>query len=259
VPFLEVDCLLVRYALGGPAGAPPLVLSSSLGTDLSLWDPQVPALEARFRVLRYDTRGHGETSVTPGPCTVAQLAGDVIRMLDALGVERVHFCGLSLGGQIGLWLGAHAPRRIERLVLCNTAARIGTAEAWNARIDAVRRDGMAAVSEQILDRWFSPAFRARSPEAVAAARRLLEATPAEGYAAACAALREADLRGEAAAVTAPTLVVAGRLDPATPAADGRLLADAIPGARYVELEAAHLSNLEVPERFTSEVVRFLAA
>jgi 3-oxoadipate enol-lactonase len=259
MPVVEVGGLRVRYALGGPPDAPLVVLSASLGTSLALWDPQVPALEARFRVLRYDTRGHGGTSAPPGPYTIAELAGDVAGLMDALGLERGHFCGLSLGGQIGMWLGAHAPRRIDRLVLCNTSPRIGKAETWNARIEAVRRDGMRGVSDVSLDRWFSPAFRAASPDAVAAARRILEATPPAGYAAACAALRDADLRADVAAIRAPTLVIAGRQDPATPAADGRLLADAIPGAEYVELDTAHLSNLEAPERFTSALVGFLGA
>jgi 3-oxoadipate enol-lactonase len=259
MPFVEAGDLRVHYVLSGPPDAALVVLSTSVGADLSMWDAQVPALEARFRVLRYDTRGHGRTSVTPGPYTIEQLGSDVPRLLDALRLERGHFCGLSMGGLIGMWLGARASSRIGKLVLCNTAPRIGTPETWNARIDTVRRLGMMGVAATIVDRWFTPAFRARSPETVASALRMLEGTSPEGYAAACAALRDADERADLSAIATPTLVMAGSRDPATPAAEGRLLADAIAGAEYVELDTAHLSNQEAPARFTSELVSFLTA
>jgi 3-oxoadipate enol-lactonase len=257
MPFVDAGDLRVRYEWSGPPGPGVLVLSHSLGTDLSMWDPQMPALQERFRVLRYDTRGHGGTAVTEGPYSVGRLAEDVLRMLDALGVARVHFCGLSMGGQIGMWLGSRAPERIERLVLCNTGARIGSAESWNTRIDTVRFQGMSAISTGVTERWFSATFRERAPEVVARAKALLEATPALGYAGCAAAIRDADERAHLGAIRAPTLVIAGSKDPATPPADGRFLADSIPGARYVELEAAHLSSLEAPEAFTSTLVRFL--
>ena len=259
MPFVEAGDLRVHYELGGPAQGPVVVLSHSVGADLGMWEPQRAALEARFRVLRYDTRGHGRTSATPGPYTLAQLGGDVPGLLDALGLDRVHFCGLSLGGIVGMWLAAHAPSRVGRLALCNTAPVIGTAAGWNARIDAVRAQGMKAVAPAIVERWFTAGFRARSPETAAWALRLLEGTSPEGYVAACAALRDADERADLSAITAPTLVVAGREDVATTPADGRRLADGIAGAEYVELEAAHLSNMEAPARFTSELVRFLAS
>jgi 3-oxoadipate enol-lactonase len=257
--FVEAGDLRVHYVLSGPPDCPLVVLSNSVGSDLTMWDAQLPALEASFRVLRYDTRGHGRTSVTPGPGTIEQLGRDVPRLLDALRLERGHFCGLSMGGLIGMWLAAREPTRVGRLVLCNTAPRIGTTESWNARIDTVRRLGMKAVAPAIVERWFTPEFRARSPETVAWALGVLEGTPAEGYAAACAALRDADERADLPAIGVPTLVVAGTRDVATPAAEGRSLADGIAGAQYVELDAAHLSNLEAPARFTSELMRFLAA
>jgi 3-oxoadipate enol-lactonase len=259
MPFLDAGGLRVHYALGGPPGAPMVVLSHSIGSHLSMWEPQVAPLEERFRVLRYDTRGHGRTTVTAGPCTLDQLAGDVLALLDALGQERAHFCGLSMGGLIGMRLARRAAPRIAKLALCNTAARIGTTDAWNARIDAVRRQGMAGVATQVVERWFSPEFRARNPETAAAGLRMLQTTPAEGYMAACAALRDADERAGLPSITSPTLVIAGSRDPATSAAEGRHLAEAIPGARYAELDAAHLSNLEAPEGFTAELLRFLAA
>jgi len=257
MPFIQAGDLRVHYTLAGPEGAPVVVLSHSLGADLSMWDPQVPALEGAFRVLRYDGRGHGQTMVTPGPCTIADLGEDILRLLDALDLKSVHFCGLSIGGLIGMWLGANAPQRIAKLVLSNTAPRIGTAETWNARIEKVRSEGMAAIAPAVVERWFTPEFRERSPEVVASALRTLAATSPEGYVASCAAVRDADERGEIGRVRAPTLVVAGSRDPATTPADGRLLAERIAGARYVELPASHLSNLEAPERFNAELARFL--
>ena len=259
MPFVEASGLRIRYELSGPETAPTVVLSHSLGAELSMWDPQLSSLERRLRVLRYDTRGHGKSSLAPGPYGLAELAGDVLRLLDALGITRAHFCGLSMGGLIGIWLGAHAASRIDRLVLCNTGARIGTAESWNARIQAVREGGLTSIASAVIERWFTAEFRAGAPEVVAGTRKRLESTPPQGYSAACAALRDADEHAHLAAIEAPTLVIAGRHDPATPPADGQAIASAIHGARYLELAAAHLSNLEAADDFTSALVGFLTA
>jgi 3-oxoadipate enol-lactonase len=257
--FVQLEDLRVHYALSGAAGAPVVVLSNSLGANFSMWDPQVLALESHFRILRYDTRGHGKSSVTPSPYSVELLARDVLALLDALGLDRVHFCGLSMGGMIGMWLGVNAAERLGKLVLCSTAAKIGTAETWNARIDAVRTGGMKAVAPAVLERWFTPEFRARSPQVVSSVRQMLETTPLEGYMACCAAVRDADQRETLSSIRAPSLVLMGAHDPATTPADGRFLVERIPGARYVELPTAHLSNLEAPEQFSSELIRFLTA
>jgi len=259
MPFVEIGDFRAHYALSGLAGSPVLVLSNSLGTNFSMWDPQLPEFEKRLRVLRYDTRGHGQSSVTPGPYRIEQLGRDVLHILDRLNVDRVHFCGLSLGGMTGMWLGVHAPERLHKLVLCNTAARIGTADVWNARIDAVRKGGMKSIAPAVIERWFSPAFRAAAPETVARTERMLEATPPEGYAACCAAVRDMDQRDTLSSIATPTLVICGAQDPATPPADGQFLASKIHGARCVELPAAHLSNIEAAVQFSSEVIRFLAA
>jgi 3-oxoadipate enol-lactonase len=257
MPFAKAGDLRVHYLFSGAAEGPVLALSNSLGADLSMWEPQMLELKKHFRVLRYDTRGHGRTTVTDGPCQIEQLAGDVLRLFDALGIGRAHFCGLSMGGKIGMWLGAHAPERIGKLVLCNTATRIGTAEGWNERIRSVHELGMKGVASAVTERWFTAGFRERSPEVVATARAMLEGTPPEGYAACCAAIRDSDQTADLAGIRAPTLVIAGRQDPATPAADGRALADAIAGAKYVELEAAHVSSIEAAPRFTEELTTFL--
>jgi len=259
MPFLDLADLRVHYRFDGLADKPVLMLGNSLGTSLEMWEPQVPALSARWRLLRYDARGHGSTGVTPGPYTIPQLGGDAIAMADRLGVERFAFCGLSMGGMIGQWLGVHAGARISALVLCNTAALIGPPEVWNTRIARVRAGGMAAITDAVIARWFTPEFIARSPDPVARLKAQLLATPPDGYVACCEAVREMDQRSDAARIGTRTLVIAGTDDLATPAADTRWLADQIVGAQYVELPAAHISNLEQPELFTSALTDFLAS
>ena len=257
--FMNKDGVRIHYEIEGREDAPVLVLSNSLGTDLGMWAPQMPALLQHFRVLRHDARGHGQSDVAPGPYTIAQLGGDVLALMDQLGIARAHFCGLSMGGMIGMWLGTHHASRLNRLVLCNTAAKIGTHDTWNPRIAKVEAEGMASVVDTVLDRWFTPGFRQRAPEQVAVVRDMLLRTAPTGYNANCAAVRDMDQRAEVTSISVPTLVIAGTHDGSTPAADGRAVADAIPGARYVELDAAHLSNWEQTEQFTEALVGFLTA
>jgi len=257
MPFVDVGELKTHYALTGDK-EPVLVFSNSLGTDFSMWDPQVAELQRCFRILRYDTRGHGQSSVTPGDYTIEQLGRDVLGLLDSLHLDCVHFCGLSMGGMIGMWLGVHAPNRLHRLVLSNTAARIGTKEMWNARIATARKDGMKSVAAAVIERWFTPGFRASFAERVARAQRMLENSPPEGYAACCAAIRDMDQREAVAQIKAATLVIYGGSDPVTPDSDAQFLTDRIRGAVKVELAAAHLSNVEQADAFTEAVSKFLA-
>ncbi len=257
MPFAKLGDVHIHYDLAGPAGSPALVFSNSLGATLSMWDPQAPMLQKQFRVLRYDTRGHGQSTVTPGPYVIEQLARDLLALLDELHLDRVHFCGLSMGGQTGMWLALNAPARLHKLVLCNTAAKIGSAETWNPRMEAVRKGGMKSISAAVMERWFSPAFRAKSPEVVATSQRMLEGANPDGYLANCAAVRDFDARETVSAIRVPTLVISGTHDAATTPAEGRFLADHIPGAHFVELDAAHLSNIEVPDRFNSRISNFL--
>jgi 3-oxoadipate enol-lactonase len=259
MPFADLSDVRIHYALTGPESAPVLVLSNSLGSNFSMWDPQLAAFSSRFRLLRYDTRGHGQSSVSPGPYTIEILANDVVQLLDALHFDRINFCGLSMGGQTGIWLGQHAANRLHKLVLCNTGAKIGSAEVWNARINAVLACGLKDISAGVISRWFTPSFHSAHPEIVAAALQMLDATNAQGYAACCAALREFDERQHLASISVPTLVIAGAQDPSTPPADGRFIADQIPGARFVLLSAAHLSNIEAANQFTNELQNFLSA
>lgn len=247
----------LHYQLDGADDAPLLVLSNSLGTTLDMWLPQLPALTEHFRVLRYDTRGHGQSDVTPGPYSFAQLGGDVLALLDHLNVSRAHFCGLSMGGMTGIWLGIHAPERIDRLVLCNTSAAIGVPEMWNARIAQVRQNGMASVIDAVLDRWFTADFLSHAPAQVERVRAMLTATSVDGYVANCAAVRDMDQRAELGQIVSPTLVIGGKYDKSTPPEHGELIARAVPGARYVELNAAHLSNWEAAQAFTQRVLNFL--
>lgn len=243
--------------LDGEAGAPALLLSNSLGTNLSMWDPQVAEWARHFRVVRYDSRGHGRSTSTDKPYSMALLAEDALAILDQLGIDRAHFCGLSKGGMVGQWLATHHGARLNRVVLANTGARMGPPDLWNTRIRAVRQDGMAGLVQPTLERWFSKDFRERDAATVAKVSEMLRTTPPLGYACCCAAIRDMDQREPIRAIRNPVLVVIGRQDPATPPPAGHLIADTIPGARRVELDAAHLSNLEQPAAFTRAVLDFL--
>jgi len=255
--LVEVNRAQIHCALEGQAGKPVLVLSNSLGTNFHMWDPQMPEFQKSLRVLRYDTRGHGQSSVTPGPYSIEQLARDVLALTDALKIDRFHFCGLSMGGMIGMWLVVHVPQRLGKLVLCNTAAKIGTAETWNTRIETVRKEGMKLVAAAAIERWFSPAFRQKNPASIASIQKTLDETNPEGYAANCGAVRDFDFREQLQRIRTPTLVISGTHDPATPPTDGQFLASHIQGARFAELNAAHLSNIEDADRFAREVIHFL--
>jgi 3-carboxy-cis,cis-muconate cycloisomerase/3-oxoadipate enol-lactonase len=254
---IDLAGLRIHYQWSGAAEKPVLVLSNSLGADMSMWDEQVPLLSEHFRLLRYDVRGHGRSSSPPGPYSVELLSRDLLALLDGLGVVDFCFCGLSMGGLIGQWLAIHAAPRIHSLVLCNTGARIGNAEVWNARMNAVLKDGMATIVPIVLDRWFTPSFRQSHPEVEARARGMLEAANPNGYAACCGAIRDADLRSDLQRIHVPCLVVAGTHDPSTPPADGQFLGANIAGAQYVELNASHISNVEASEAFNRAVLDFL--
>jgi 3-oxoadipate enol-lactonase len=255
--FTQISGARFHYRLDGAADAPIIVLSNSLGTNLAMWDAQIPALAQKYRVLRFDSRGHGLSGVAPGPHTIAGLAQDVVGLLDALQIPTAHYCGISVSGLIGQWLGIHAAKRFKSLTLCNTAARIGTADGWNTRIAAVKDGGIAPIANGVVARWFTEDFAKRAPAQVEAARQMLLHTPPEGYAATCAALRDEDLREAISRVSLPTLVISGTHDTATPPVDGRFVAEKIPGAQHLELNAAHLSNIEAAEPFTAALLNFL--
>ena len=243
---------------GNPRGA-VLVLVNSLGSNLHMWDKVLPAFESGFRVLRFDMRGHGESGLSPQPFTIEQLGRDVLQLLDEVKVDRASVCGLSLGGVVALWLGIHAPARVERLVFANTAARIGNQEMWEQRIATVANTGMSPLAVATLERWFTPTYRARHPEEMEQIRAMIAATDPGGYLACCAVLRDADLRAEIGAIEAASLVITGTHDPATPPSDGRAIDAALRNSRYLELDASHLSAWECADEFAAAVVQHLAA
>lgn len=258
MPHAEIQNLRQHYELVGPEERRVLVLSHSIGTTTEMWKHVAPTFAKRFRVLNCDTRGHGGSSVPDGPYSIADLGRDVLALLDRLDIGQCIFCGLSLGGMIGIWLGIHAPERLEKLILANTAARIGTRNMWNARIRSVQEGGMAAIADAVMERWFTSAFRQASPAVVAPVRQMFLDTPPNGYVACCEAIRDADFTTDLSAIRTPTLVIAGRDDPATTPDDARFLAQNISGARYVELETAHLSPIENPDGFSGAVQKFIS-
>ncbi|HEY2600731.1 MAG TPA: 3-oxoadipate enol-lactonase [Thermoleophilaceae bacterium] len=249
----------LNHRINGPDGAPVVVFSNSLGATLEMWAPQAPAVSARFRMLRYDQRGHGDSPVPPGPYDLPDLGRDVLDLLDRNGVERAHFCGLSMGGATGMWLAANAPERIDRLVLICTSARFGDPQMWIERAATVRANGTESVADAGLERWFTAGFREREPALTARFRAMIASQPDEGYANCCGVLERLDIREELGGIVAPTLLIAGAQDPSTPPEpDAHLIADRLPGTRLEVLDpAAHLANVERAEAVTDLILDHL--
>jgi 3-oxoadipate enol-lactonase len=249
----------LHHTFAGPQDAGVVVLSNSLGTTLAMWEPQAAALARGHRVLRYDLRGHGDSSVPEAPYSIADLGSDLLALLDRTGTARASLFGVSLGGMVSMWVAAHAPERVDRLILCSTSAVMGPPESWTERAALVRREGTAAVADAVVARWFTRAFAAAQPDVVARIRGQLAATPAEGYAGCCEAIREMDQRPDLPAIAAPTLVIAAEGDPSTPPAHARTIAGLIPGARLEVLDrGAHLVNVEAPDVVNPLVLAHLA-
>ena len=257
MPHLAVPGASLHYRIDGAPDAPAVLLSNSLGSTLSMWDAQVASLVPHYRVVRYDSRGHGDSEVPSGPYTIDDLGRDAVGVLDALHIERANFCGLSLGGMVGMWLGVNAPERVTSLVLANTSALFGPASMWTERIEIVRSQGLAPIAEGVLQRWFTPSFRASSPSTVERCRRMLLGTPPEGYASCCAAIRDMNQVDALSLIRKPTLVIVGDHDPSTPPAHGELIADHIAGAKLLRLPTAHLSNIEAAPAFNDALLEFL--
>ncbi|URN97646.1 3-oxoadipate enol-lactonase [Leclercia adecarboxylata] len=247
----------LEYRLDGPDAAPLLVLSNSLGTTWQMWEGQMADFTRHFRVLRYNTRGHGRSPLPDAGVTLATLGQDVIALLDHLDVDQACFCGISLGGMTGLWLNRHAPSRFERIVVANTAAKIGEYSGWQQRAATVRQQGMDPVASTAAERWFTPEYRQSNPGRVKLLIDALADTPAEGYAACCEALASADLREEVSAMRHPMLAIAGEEDPVTTVQDARWLAAQAKQTESVTLPASHLSNVACPEAFNQQVLTFL--
>lgn len=251
---------VLHHVIDGPGDAPPLVLGSSLGTSTAMWDGNVAALAERHRVVRYDHRGQGRSPVPPGPYEIADLGRDVVALLDHLGIERASIGGVSLGGMVAMWIGAHAPERADRLVLACTAAHLPNA-GWAERAAAVREAGSTEpIADGVVDRWLTPGYARAHPEVRERLRALLIASPAEGYAACCEAVERMDLRDDLPAISAPTLVISGGEDPATPPEHQELIASLIPGARHAVVpRAAHIASVEQPAAVDSLILDHLDA
>jgi 3-oxoadipate enol-lactonase len=248
----------VHYRIDGPEGAPVLVLSHAMGAALAMWEPQMARLSEVLRVVRYDHRGHGASPVPPGPNGFSELGLDVLQLLDRLELPQVFFAGISLGGMVGLWLAANAPERVDRLVVCCSAARMPRPEDYRARAQLVRTRGIAAIADTVLGRWFTPGFATREPKKVAAIRAMVLSTPPEGYAGCCEALAEMDLREDLPQVNAPTLVIAAAQDQSTPPPLSEEIVRGIPGAELSVIDgAAHLANVEQPDIVTDQLIDFL--
>jgi len=248
----------VHYRVDGQPGAPVLVLSHAMGLSLAMWEPQMPRLFHDFRVVRYDHRGHGRSPVPPGPYHLSDLGRDLLNLVDRLELDRVSFCGISLGGMVGLWLAAHEPARLDRLVICCAAPRMLHPEDYAARAVQVRRAGMSSVADAVLARWFTPTFVSSQPDTVDSIRRLLVSTPAEGYAATCEALAAMDQRGDLQRIVAPTLLMAAEHDQSTPPEQSLEMAKRIPHARFAMIPAAsHLASIEQAEAVTDQILEHL--
>jgi 3-oxoadipate enol-lactonase len=249
----------ISYTVEGPPDRPVLLFINSIGTTRDLWLPQVPALVGTYRTIRYDARGHGSSSVPTGDYSIAQLGRDAIAILDVEGARQAHICGISLGGLTAMWLAINAPDRVGTLMLANTAARIGTVQSWTDRIALVKERGMRGVAELAIPLWFSPNFRQHHEDVVAKFRSMIEACRTDGYLGCCAALRDEDLRAAISGIRCPALVVAGSTDVPTPPEALRFIHEHIAGSRLLTLDAAHLSNVEQAEEFTSGVMGFLGS
>jgi len=258
MPFAQLTDARIHYSLEGDSALPVLVLSNSLGTDFLMWDSQMDAFLNTFRVLRYDTRGHCQSSITPGPYTIDQVSKDVVGLLDSLHLGRVHFCGLSMGGMTAMWLALNIPERLNKVVFCSTAVKIGTVETWQSRIDAVERGGMNAIAASTMERWFTKSFREKQPATVARIQKMVSASDSAGYIANSSAVRDFDFREQVSHITCNGLVISGKHDQATTPADGRFIAQQVQSASFVELDAAHLSNIEASGQFNKAVLEYLA-
>jgi 3-oxoadipate enol-lactonase len=258
MPKVNIGAVSLNVVTEGATGAPAVVLAHPLGGDLTIWDDIAPVLAQKFFVVRFDARGHGGSDAPPGPYSLGDLGGDVVALLDRLEIARAHFIGLSMSGGVGQWLMIHAPTRLDKIVLANTAYVFPNPEGWNGRIRAARSGGMAALAPVVVQRWLTPAFRAAQPQKFQEVENLLRAAPPEGYAACCSALRDTDLRDAIrAAPRRPALVIVGESDAATPPQLGESLARSLPGAGLLRLPAAHLSCVEARDEFLAAVVSFL--
>ena len=247
----------IHVEVEGKEGAPALMLSNSLGTNLHMWDDQAAEFAKHFRLIRYDRRGHGASGVPQGPYTMERLGKDVLAILDALKIQKTNWCGLSMGGMVGQWLGANAPNRVDKLILSNTHYYYADKAPWNDRIKAVSAKGLESIVDANMERWFTEGFRKTAIEPIKRMKAMFVATQLPGYIACCEAVRDMDFRQSNPRIANPTLVIVGAKDPATPPSAGEEIAKQIKGAKVVSIDAAHISNMEQPKAYTEAVLNFL--
>ena len=259
MPIAHINQIDIFYLAEGNPDHPAIVFSNSLGTDHSMWQAQAEALVSDFYIVRYDTRGHGQSASPKGPYQVQDLGQDVIALLDFLNIDKAHFCGLSMGGVIGQWLGIHASERLTKLVVANTTAKVGTADGWISRAQAVRADGLDAIADSAASRWFSPSFVDGKSPVISKLIAHLRSENIEGYASCCEALATSDLRDQIHGIVHDTLIIAGQYDPVTTEADALLMQKKIENSKMVTLPASHISNIEAEKLFTRALSDFLKA
>src|SRR5450755_1771968 len=257
MPMIDADGCSIYVEVEGRDSAPVLMLSNSLGTDLHMWDDQAAEFAKHFRLVRWDRRGHGKSGVSKGPYNFDLFGRDILKIMDALKIKKINWCGLSMGGMVGQWLGANAPDRVDKLILSNTNFNYADKGPWNDRIKFVQEKGLAELVNPNMDRWFTKGFRERSPQTVARIKEIFLATNPVGYIACCEAIRDMDFTASNPRITAPTLVIVGSQDPATPPAAGEAIAKQIKGAKVAALDAAHIANIEQPKLYTETVLNFL--
>jgi 3-oxoadipate enol-lactonase len=258
MPVIDSHGCPIDVEVTGPAGAPVLMLSSSLGTTKHMWDPQIDAFAKQYRVVRYDRRGHGKSGVPKGPYNIELLARDAIAVMDGLKLDKVNWLGLSMGGMEGMWLGANAGNRIDKLILSNTATHYADKTMWNTRMDAVGKAGsVAAIADMVINAWLTKDFQTAQPDTTARMKEMMISTPVEGYLGCCAAVRDMDHRELIKSIAVPTLIIAGSKDPATNVAAAEFIRDRIPGSKLAVVDAAHIANVEVPDDYARTVIDFL--
>ena len=261
MPHIDANGIRLHYRIDGTEDGRPLLLSNSLASNLHMWDPQIADLTAAgFRVIRYDSRGHGQSDAPDGAYSIEMLAEDAVALLDGLGIETADYCGLSKGGMVGQMLGVRHRDRVKTLILADTSAHMPTQEMWDGRVRTVEKGGMAAVADATIERWFTPASQQRMKQDIDTVREMILGTPPQGFIGCCRAIQAMDQRGTIAGIDTPTLVIVGADDPATTPEHAREIHGLIKGARYAEIpEAAHFSNFEQPDAFTKEMLSFLGA
>ena len=259
MPTFTSNDAQINYQTFGDAANPALIFSNSLGTNFKMWQPQIDFFQQDFFVICYDTRGHGASSAPQGPYSIDQLGQDVVNLLDHLNVEKATFCGISMGGLTGQWLAIHRPERFNQVVVCNTAAKIGQEQAWNDRAALVREQGLQPIASTAASRWFTEPFIQSNATVVNNLQNDLAAGSAEGYASCCEALAKADVREQLKDITVPVLVVAGQQDPVTTVVDGQFMVERIANSQLFEINASHISNVELSNEFNQAVKQFIKA